>query len=967
MEVSTIEEGLKKYFKFDEFKSDLQREAVIEVCQRKHDVFISMPTGSGKSLCYQLPAVLQEGKISIIFSPLLALIKDQIDHLIALKIRAASLNSKIGKAERESLIADLKSTSPNTRILYVTPEQAATATFKDLYQNLHNFQKIAYLVVDEAHCVSEWGHDFRPQYQRLGELREKVDVPCIALTATANTEVTKDIITSLRLGKNHKTFKTSSFRSNLFYDVYFPNILEDPFKHLRDFINDCLNFEAEKDLAKEKKSCGIIYCRTREQTELLMERLNKLGIKSLCYHAGLKTEERKSFQDKWQNGDVPVICATISFGMGVDKASVRFVIHWGSPKDPASFYQESGRAGRDGKPSRCRVYYNRSDSKAIEFHLVQDLGKAGSKENKRKRMEEAIKGFKKVLEFCENPTECRHRLFSNHFGEPPPKCKDRCDFCKDKKNVQEMVEHFLTKRIQFNSMPTSYSSTDFDDLYGYGRKGISDEQEGYKNGNDGSDDEFGSFEREQAAKKATNDFIQKQFALRRNQQEVSRETIDKLFSKHARVKAAASTSSKVKGLTLATREQYLTKLVDVFYENYSKCQEDPTLDRQDVEDCSVDAEYEVFSANTNMTMYRNSIARMISNVKKLTADEIVHEKLLLFEPKPAKNETLSDLFRNITKEQQLKKLENPFGKGEISNDKVNIVPEFKTARQELEEKINISSRNQPLISNFFKKSFVEKNEIEEKPKKTSENSVEMSGRKDLKSLFGDDDSEEENFPSEKNSRLDATDVSDNCESVKNSRDKHKSKHSKSEKHSDKHREKNKDDKERKRRKSTEREDDKKRKKEEEMFHKRFHYDIDDDGELSSTEEKYNELVRKETVDEKHNIIDLDASSNMKESLSRNDKQESKLDESVILPEVKPHKQNGESSKKQRLKKTEVGGLVVKLLTPAYADRRFESRDLFKSLARSISHALADKDENEIKDYVHKFLEKNEAITSQTKL
>ncbi|KAG5899565.1 hypothetical protein JTB14_022896 [Gonioctena quinquepunctata] len=923
MEISTIEAGLKKYFKFDKFKSHLQRKAIIEVCQRKHDVFISMPTGSGKSLCYQLPALLHEGKISIIFSPLLALIKDQIDHLVALKIRAASLNSKIGKTEREALIADLKSTSPNTRILYVTPEQAATSTFKELYQNLHNFKKIGYLVVDEAHCVSEWGHDFRPQYQKLGELREKVDVPCIALTATANTEVTKDIIRSLRLGEKYKTFKSSCFRSNLFYDVFFPNLLEDPFKHLRDFISKCLNSEEEKDLAKAEKSCGIIYCRTREQTELLMERLNKLGIRSLCYHAGLKTEERKSFQDKWQNGDVPVICATISFGMGVDKASVRFVVHWGSPKDPASFYQESGRAGRDGKPSRCRVYYNRSDSKAIEFHLVQDLGKAGSRENKRKRMEQAIKGFKKVIQFCENPMECRHRLFSDHFGEPPPKCVNTCDFCEDKKKVQEMVEQFLTKRIQFNSTPATYSSTDFTDLYGYGKQGITQDQEGYKNDGSDSDDDYGSFQREQEAKKAANDFISKQFALRKSHQEVSQDTVDKLFSKHARVKAAASTSSKVKGLTLATREQYLTRLVDVFYVNYSECQEEPTLDRKDIEDCSIDAEYEIFTINTNMTMYRNSIAKLIANVKKLTCDQIVHEKLLLFEPKPAKHETLSDLFRNITKEQQLKKL----GK-------------------------------QPEVALEEKRANESENTFDEESEETESMANKTSGRKDLKSLFGDDDSEEENLFSTKNSRLDG---SDNGESMSSSKEKHKSRHSRNAKHSDKHRDR---EEEKKRRKSTDREDDKKRIKDENSPRR---YSTDNFDIQASADEKYNELFNRETVEDEGNLIDLDTSCSNEDTFYKENKSEMRSNDPMMLPEIKPYKPNGEGSKKQRLKKTEVGGLVVKLLTPAYADRRFESRELFKSLARSISHSLADKDEKEIKDYVHKFLEKNEAITSHTKL
>ncbi|KAJ8966671.1 hypothetical protein NQ314_003378 [Rhamnusium bicolor] len=848
MEEATIQEGLKKYFKFDKFKSKLQKDAVIEVCQRKHDVFISMPTGSGKSLCYQLPAVLHSDKITIVFSPLLALIKDQIDHLLALRIRAASLNSKNTKSEREALIADLKSTSPNTRLLYVTPEQAATQTFKDLYKNLNTFNKLAYLVVDEAHCVSEWGHDFRPHYSKLGELREISNIPCIALTATASADVTKDILSSLRLKKDHKTFKTSCFRSNLYYDVFFPNMLDDPFKHLRDFINDCLKIKEEEDLPKGQKSCGIIYCRTREQTEILMERLNKLGIKTLCYHAGLKTHERLDFQDKWQNG-----------------LGILFVVHWGVPKDPASFYQESGRAGRDGKPSNCRVYYNRSDSKAVEFHLSQDLGKAGAREARKKRTEIAIKGFKKSS------------------------------------RVQEMVEMFLVKGIQYNTKAV-INDTDYTDLYGGGRKGAAEEYE--KGDSSDSDDDGGCFERQQQAKKAANDFIQKQFALRRSANEVSQGTIDKLFSKHARVKAAASTSNKVKGLTLAVREQYLTRILDVLYVNYSECQEEPTLDRKDIEDCSVEVEYSIFTTNTNMTI------------------------------------------NNKVEESEVK-----------SDEHIN----------------DTGSCNQNIGNDMGEKAI---------------------SRKDLKSLFGDDESEEdENFPKEENSGhhsskstrdsdklrdfFDITEIGkpSRKHEKESSREKDHSRHSKE----DRHKHKDKSESDRKRRKSPERErdDDRKRRKEEEK-HRRDHNKVEDNQPSPSenpekpNKEKNNELVIEKN--ELHHKMETDERSsnenNNRNMLATNEENMEKpeiRDCKEHISEVKIMKQNGESSKKQRLKKTEVGGLVVKLLTPAYVERRFESRDLFKSLARTISHALADKDENEIKEYVENFLKKNEEITSQTTL
>ncbi|KAJ3652472.1 hypothetical protein Zmor_018433 [Zophobas morio] len=607
MDENIILSGLKETFKFDSFKSSLQENAIKEICQRKNDVLVSMPTGSGKSLCYQLPAVLHPDKVTIVFSPLLALIKDQVDHLQALHVRAASLNSKTLKAERDSLMADLKCKQTLTRLLYITPEQAATHTFRSLFDYLVKFDKVAYIVVDEAHCVSQWGHDFRPDYLKLGDLRISPSIPCLALTATAGADVTKDIIKNLKLSNNLKVFKTSCFRANLFYDVFYQNMLENPFMHLKKFIDECLKGDSE-DVKMGDRGCGIVYCRTREQTEVVSNKLNSLGVQSRCYHAGLRNADRLEYQEAWQKGEYTVICATISFGMGVDKATVRFVVHWGVPKDPASFYQESGRAGRDGKPSKCRIYYNRADCRAIEFHLSHDLAKAKDKESRKAKAETAIKGFKKMVEYCENANACRHKLFTDHFGEPPPKCSKRCDICKDKKAVEKMVEEFHVKSIEYSSRAFSSRDLDYSDLYGEGRKGQKDDAQDY------ASDEFNSDVREKRAKKESNQLIQKQFALRRSAQEVSQKTIDKLFSERSRVMAASSTSSKVKGLTLVLREQYLSKIVEVLHANYKDCMdvEDQSFDRRDVEDCAVEMEYSVFTANTNMTMYRSSLAKMVS-------------------------------------------------------------------------------------------------------------------------------------------------------------------------------------------------------------------------------------------------------------------------------------------------------------------------------------------------------------------
>ncbi|XP_060533131.1 ATP-dependent DNA helicase Q5-like [Cylas formicarius] len=960
MNKNAVKEGLKKYFKFETFKSKLQEEAIIEICQRKRDVYVSMPTGSGKSLCYQLPAVLHDSMITIVFSPLLALIKDQVDALITLKIRAASLNSKISKAERERLISDLKSTSPNTRLLYVTPEQAATRTFKDLFNNLYRFNKVAYIVVDEAHCVSEWGHDFRPDYLKLGNLRENCNVPCIALTATAGAQVTQDIINSLHLSEDHKVFKTSCFRSNLFYDVFFPNILENQFLHLKSFIAVCLNVGQENEVPKEKKSCGIIYCRTREQTEVLASKLNQMQIKTLCYHAGLKNHERIEFQEKWQHGDIPVICATISFGMGVDKATVRFVIHWGVPKDPASFYQESGRAGRDGKPSWCRVYYNRGDAKAVEYHLTHDLAKSGNKEGKKIKAENALKGFRQVVEFCENPQDCRHKLFSNYFGEPPPNCRNMCDFCKDKKSVMEMVERFVLKSVQYSTHASSYNEMDYGDLYGEGRKGIGDESRNYEDGD--SDGDNNAFERQQAVKKEVTTLIQKQFALRRNPQEMSQNTIDELLSKHARVKAASSSSTKVKGLTLATREQYLSKIVDILYLNYMECEQrdSQALDKKDVEDCSVDLEYQVFSSTTSMTMYRNGIAKLISGIKKCTDSKLVHEKLVDFQPKPAKYETLTDLFRNIKKEQHNKvKDDGPKSQG------------FKTAKELLNESGN---NNKKTIVDFFKSNV--KQDMSQKHKST-----------DMKVLFGDSEGEE--------SGVSPKNESSNSHKHK-SHTTEKDSHHKHDRHKDRHKHKHhRHDADKKRRHSPDKEhnDEKKRRHSFDKEHedsKRSRHSSDQDYKddkkrsYSSEREEPQRSNGDEKIKDEYDLNDSDfviSTEGMNES-NGFEINESAMDSDGLVVneskyvnnsdelkqlEEKRSIQNGESSKPKlkRLGKNEVGTLVVKLLTPAYVERRFESRDLFKSVARSISHALVDKDENQVKEYIDNFLKKNTEITSQT--
>ena len=393
--------ALNKYFGHSQFRSSTQQAATAAVLARTHDVFCSMPTGSGKSLVFQLPGMTTDDhRVTIVVSPLLALIKDQMAHLAKKKIRAESINSKMGEKERKRVLNDLNCKKPDTRFLYVTPEQCATSTFTNLLGKLVKYGKLGYFVVDEAHCVSQWGHDFRPDYLKLGKLKEVTGgVPWVALTATACSKVVKDIMTQLNMKSSVKTFKLPCFRSNLFYDIRYRDCIDEPYEDLKDFIVDALG-EGWEENRNADSNCGIIYCRTRDGTEEIARQVRKMGISCEAYHAGLKDKERHQVQDDWMKGKTAVISATVSFGMGVDKAPVRFVVHWCAPQNVAAYYQESGRAGRDGHPARCRVYYSKQERETLLFLLKQELGKAKT-ERKREQAKTSMKSFCTMVKYCE--------------------------------------------------------------------------------------------------------------------------------------------------------------------------------------------------------------------------------------------------------------------------------------------------------------------------------------------------------------------------------------------------------------------------------------------------------------------------------------------------------------------------------------------------------------------------------------
>lgn len=357
-----LKEALKKYFGFSQFKG-LQQD-VIKSLIGKHNTFVVMPTGGGKSLCYQLPALVQEGT-AIVVSPLIALMKNQVDALRGISTDygiAHVLNSSLNKGEVKTVMNDIE--NGITKLLYVAPESLTKEEYIDFLKK----QKISFVAIDEAHCISEWGHDFRPEYRNLKNIIERIDnVPVIGLTATATEKVQEDILKNLGMS-DANTFKASFNRPNLFYEVR---------PKTKEIDKDIIRF-----VRKYANKSGIIYCLSRKKVEEIAQILQVNGIKAVPYHAGLDAKTRARHQDMFLMEDVDVVVATIAFGMGIDKPDVRFVIHHDIPKSLESYYQETGRAGRDGGEGYCLAYYAYKDIEKLEKFLSgkpiaeQDIGHA---------------------------------------------------------------------------------------------------------------------------------------------------------------------------------------------------------------------------------------------------------------------------------------------------------------------------------------------------------------------------------------------------------------------------------------------------------------------------------------------------------------------------------------------------------------------------------------------------------------
>ncbi len=392
---------LQKYFGYTSFYT--HQEDIINEVLKQRDAFVLMPTGGGKSLCYQLPALLLDG-ITIVISPLIALMKDQVDGLLANGIPATFINSSLSYGEidarRRSLVNN------EVKILYLAPERLVMPEFLQFLQGL----QVSLFAIDESHCISEWGHDFRPEYRQLKLLREKFPaVPVMALTATATPVVQQDIITQLKLSEC-KVFKASFNRKNLYYQI----------KPKNNAYQQVLQY-----LKGRKKDSGIIYCQSRKTVESLTASLQSMGFRALPYHAGLTPEIRTDNQERFIRDDVEIIVATIAFGMGINKPNVRYVIHYDLPKSIEGYYQETGRAGRDGLKSDCILFFSYADKFKIEHFINQ-------KEDENEK-QIGYKQLRELVSYCESNV-CRRRLLLAYFGEifDEPNCGG-CDVCLEPK------------------------------------------------------------------------------------------------------------------------------------------------------------------------------------------------------------------------------------------------------------------------------------------------------------------------------------------------------------------------------------------------------------------------------------------------------------------------------------------------------------------------------------------------------
>ncbi|KAM6494430.1 P-loop containing nucleoside triphosphate hydrolase protein [Amanita muscaria] len=435
------------------------------------DVFVVAPTGMGKSLCFQIPALAEQSGVSLVVSPLLALIKNQVHNLHNKGVAASALSSETSQEEKADIIKDLSSIKPVTKLLYITPERLCTNDFLNLIQQLYNNGKINRFVVDEAHCISEWGHDFRAEYRRLGLFRNRfVSVPIMALTATATSTVQGDIIQSLKMNQERLFRLQLPFnRPNLFYEIRYFSAPE------ASKMTDICDYIWNLHRRCGQTSSGIIYCRTRTTCETLSAYLRGKGLSARPYHRGIKPHALDKTLKEWMNGEggVDVVVATIAFGLGIDKSDVRYVIHYDLPKSFEGFYQETGRGGRDGLPSKCILYYSREDALIVrqwvsEAHSRRVLGAInGPAPSQRSSV-----SLSALIQFAESTAVCRHVSICRYFGEQidatdadilQQYCDRMCDICKYPERTRLRQGKLSSEELALSSLASNSHVHDQDD------------------------------------------------------------------------------------------------------------------------------------------------------------------------------------------------------------------------------------------------------------------------------------------------------------------------------------------------------------------------------------------------------------------------------------------------------------------------------------------------------------------------
>lgn len=439
-------ETLRTVFKKERFR--YPQEEIVHAVIKGLDALVLLPTGHGKSLTYQLPAVVpsSQGKTTIVISPLLALMDNQVSALRRLNVSAKTLNGNTRLEDRRRILQDVTSPNPKLQLLYVSPELCATKPFREVLFRMYRAspRTLARFVIDEAHCCVEWGFGFRKDYTNLAYLRETYpEVPITALTATAPPTVQTGIINILGLHNSLKVFAASVNRTNLHYEVRFfsnptheSDILPDIERFLTAYQARRLNSSSSPEAAPSGP--GIIYCRRKDTVELVAATLREHGFGAQPFHGSLSAAEKERVMSSWlENAEgYEIVVATVAFGMGVDKPDVRFVIHVDLPGSVETYYQASGRAGRDGKGARCILYYSREDAQRAIL-----LNRSGKKE----AADGPDMGLQYLIQYCEQTSRCRHLMLCSYFEQSVPRiptkewCEYACDYCKDPKQLRRSV------------------------------------------------------------------------------------------------------------------------------------------------------------------------------------------------------------------------------------------------------------------------------------------------------------------------------------------------------------------------------------------------------------------------------------------------------------------------------------------------------------------------------------------------